>query len=32
VPSGKLIWLLATHLSFVVTAVLLAVVDRLSEH
>jgi len=32
VTSEKLIWLLAIHLSFVITAVLLALVDRLSEH
>jgi uncharacterized protein (TIGR00645 family) len=32
VPNEKLIWLLAIHLTFVVTAVLLALVDRLSEH
>jgi uncharacterized protein (TIGR00645 family) len=32
VPTEKLIWLLGIHLTFVVTAVLLALVDRLSEH
>ena len=32
VPNGKLMWLVAIHLTFVVTAVLLALVDRLSEH
>lgn len=32
VPSEKLMWLLAIHLTFVLTAVLLALVDRLSAH
>jgi uncharacterized protein (TIGR00645 family) len=32
VPSDKLIWLVGLHLTFVVTAVLLAVLDRLTEH
>ena len=31
VPTEKLIWLLGIHLTFVVTAVLLALVDRLSQ-
>ena len=32
VPPGRLIWLLALHLAFVVTALLLAVLDRIAEH
>jgi uncharacterized protein (TIGR00645 family) len=32
VASDKLLWLVVLHLTFVVTAVLLALLDRLSEH
>jgi uncharacterized protein (TIGR00645 family) len=32
VESAKLLWLIALHLVFVVTALLLALLDRLTEH
>jgi uncharacterized protein (TIGR00645 family) len=32
VANDKLLWLVVLHLTFVVTAVLLAVLDRVSEH
>jgi uncharacterized protein (TIGR00645 family) len=32
VANDKLLWLVVLHLTFVVTAVLLALLDRLSEH
>ena len=32
VPVDKLIWLVVIHLTFVVTAVLLALLDRINEH
>jgi uncharacterized protein (TIGR00645 family) len=32
VASDKLLWLVVLHLTFVVTAVMLALLDRLSAH